>query len=182
MNPKTIFVILVTGLLLLGGCSKNTINDGEKVSKLYLDSKTEAPKWFQKYPQDDKNKIFAVATGISEDMQLSVDKAMHDAKIELADKMWHRINADFKRFITDSGNVNAGNTVQETTKISQNVIESVMVNKYKVVNKQILNVGGQFRTFVLLEYDVNNFEAPKEVAVIDKEAIANTINSSEVIQ
>jgi hypothetical protein len=57
-----------------------------------------------------------------------------------------------------------------------------MVNKYRVINKQILNVGGEFRTFVLLEYDVNNFEAPKEVAVIDKEAIANTINSSEVIQ
>jgi len=88
----------------------------------------------------------------------------------------------FKRFITDSGNVNASNTVQETTKISQNVIERVMVNKYRVINKQILNVGGEFRTFVLLEYDVNNFEAPKEVAVIDKEAIANTINSSEVIQ
>ena len=182
MNLKLLLVGLVTGLLLLTGCSKNTINDGEKVSKLYLNSKTEAPKWFQKYPSDTDDKIYAVATGLAEDMQLSVDKAMHDAKLELADKMYHKINSDFKRFITDSGNVNASNTVQETTKISQNVIERVMVNKYRVINKQILNVGGEFRTFVLLEYDVNNFEAPKEAAVIDKEAIANTINSSEVIQ
>ena len=115
-------------------------------------------------------------------MQLSVDKAMHDAKIELADKMWHRINADFKRFITDSGNVNAGNTIQETTKISQNIIESVMVNKYKVINKQILNVGGEYRTFVLLEYDVNNFEAPKEIAIVNTDEIANTISESDIIE
>ena len=96
--------------------------------------------------------------------------------------MFHKINADFKRFITDSGNVTSGNTVQETTKISQNVIERVMVNKYKIINKQILNVGGKYRTFVLLEYDVNNFEAPQDLAVIDKEAIESAINSSDVIQ
>ena len=115
-------------------------------------------------------------------MQLSVDKAMHDAKIELADKMWHKINADLTRFIQDSGNVNVGNTTQETTKISQNVIERVMVNKYKVINKQILNVGGKFRTFVLLEYDISNFEAPRELVSVATEAIQNKITSSSIIE
>ena len=131
---------------------------------------------------DTNDRIYAVATGVAEDMQLSVDKAMHDAKLELADKMYHKINADFKRFITDSGSVSAGNTVQETTKISQNVIERVMVNKYRIINKQILNVGGKFRTFVLLEYDVNNFEAPQEIVTIDTDAIKDKIASSDVIQ
>ena len=115
-------------------------------------------------------------------MQLSVDKAMHDAKIELADKMWHKINADLTRFTQDSGNVNVGNTTQETTKISQNVIERVMVNKYKVINKQILNVGGKFRTFVLLEYDISNFEAPHKLVSVDREAIQNKITSSNIIE
>jgi hypothetical protein len=72
--------------------------------------------------------------------------------------------------------------VQETTKISQNIIERVMVNKYKIINKQILNVGGKFRTFVLLEYDVNNFEAPQEIVTIDTDAIKDKIASSDVIQ
>ncbi len=178
MNLKLIIVALA---LFVSACS-NTINDGEKVSKLYLDNKTVAPKWYQKHPLDEDGKIYAVATGLSEDMQLSVDKAMHDAKVELADKMYHKINADFKRFITDSGNVTSGNTVQETTKISQNVIEQVMVSGYRVINKQILNVNGQFRTFVLLEYDVENFEAPRDVAVVDKQAIADSISKSDVIQ
>ena len=115
-------------------------------------------------------------------MQLSVDKAMHDAKVELADKMYHKINADFKRFITDSGNVTSGNTVQETTKISQNVIAQVMVSGYKVINKQIINIDGQFRTFVLLEYNTELFEAPRDVAVVDKQAIADSISKSDVIQ
>ena len=57
-----------------------------------------------------------------------------------------------------------------------------MVSKYKIINKQILNVGGQFRTFVLLEYNVNNFEAPKDLAVIDSAAIKETIANSDVIQ
>jgi|TARA_R100000027_G_scaffold47221_1_gene36019 hypothetical protein len=178
MNLKLIIVALA---LFVSACS-NTINDGEKVQKLYLDKKTVAPKWFQKYPADDKGMIYAVATGLSEDMQLSVDKAMHDAKVELADKMYHKINADFKRFITDSGNITSGNTVQETTKISQNVIAQVMVSGYKVINKQIINIDGQFRTFVLLEYNTELFEAPRDVAVVDKHAIADTISNSDVIQ
>ena len=78
--------------------------------------------------------------------------------------------------------MNSGNTVQETTKISQNVIERVMVSKYQIINKQILNVNGQFRTFVLLKYNVNNFEPPKDIAVIDSEAIKQTIANSDVIQ
>ena len=180
MNFRTICAIILVGLTL-GACSK-TVNKGEKVSKLYLEDSSVAPKWFQKYPLDNDDTIYAVATGLAEDMQLSVDKAVHDAKLELADKMFHKINADFKRFITDSGNITSGNTVQETTKISQNVIERVMVNKYKIINKQILNVGGKYRTFVLLEYDVNNFEAPQDLAVIDKEAIKSAIDSSDVIQ
>ena len=57
-----------------------------------------------------------------------------------------------------------------------------MVNKYKVINKQILNVGGKFRTFVLLEYDVNNFTAPQEIVTIDTDAIKDKIASSDVIQ
>ena len=72
--------------------------------------------------------------------------------------------------------------MQETTKISQNIIERVMVNKYKIINKQILNVGGKFRTFVLLEYDVNNFQAPQEIVTIDTDAIKDKIASSDVIQ
>lgn len=180
MNFRTIGAVILVGLVL-ASCTK-TINQGEKVSKLHLDKDTTAPKWFQKYPLDNDDTIYAVATGVAEDMQLSVDKALHDAKLELADKMYHKINADFKRFITDSGNVNSGNTVQETTKISQNVIERVMVNKYQIINKQILNVGGQFRTFVLLKYNVNNFEPPKDLAVIDSEAIKQTIANSDVIQ
>jgi len=180
MNFRTIGAVILVGLVL-ASCTK-TINDGEKVSKLHLDKDTTAPKWFQKYPLDTDDTIYAVATGVAEDMQLSVDKALHDAKLELADKMYHKINADFKRFITDSGNVNSGNTVQETTKISQNVIERVMVSKYKIINKQILNVGGQFRTFVLLEYNVNNFEPPKDLAIVDSAAIKETIANSDVIQ
>ena len=142
------------------------------------DKKIKAPEWFQKYPLDNENKIYAAATGLSEDMQLSVDKAMHDAKIELADKMWHKINADLTRFIQDSGNVNVGNTTQETTKISQNVIERVMVNKYKVVNKQILNVSSKFRTFVLLEYDINDFEAPNELVSVDEKQFKTKLHQA----
>ena len=57
-----------------------------------------------------------------------------------------------------------------------------MVNKYKVINKQILNVGGEYRTFVLLEYDVNNFEAPKEIAIVNTNEIAKTISESDIIE
>ena len=57
-----------------------------------------------------------------------------------------------------------------------------MVNKYKIINKQILNVGGKFRTFVLLEYNVNNFEAPQEIVTIDTNAIKEKIAGSDVIQ
>ena len=170
-------------MFVLSACSSTgNINKGVKVNDVLLRGGSEVPNWFFDYPKDTDELVYAVATGQSDDMQFAIDKAMHDAKVELADKMYHKINADFKRFITDSGNITSGNTVQETTKISQNVIAQVMVSGYKVINKQIINIDGQFRTFVLLEYNTELFEAPRDVAVVDKHAIADTISNSDVIQ
>jgi len=45
MKLKVIGTVLLT-TFILSACSQKTINDGEKVSSLYLNDKTEAPEWF----------------------------------------------------------------------------------------------------------------------------------------
>ena len=180
MNLKLIIVTLVTGLIL-SACS-NTINEGEKVSKLYLDNKTVAPKWYQKHPLDEDGKIYAVATGLSEDMQLSVDKAMHDAKVTVADKLQNYINGDFKRIITDSGSVINGNTSQKTTKITQSIIDELPLGGYVVENKIVLNESNGYRAFVLITFDVSDWTPPVKITQVDQDALDQEFAGSEVIQ
>ena len=64
MKLKVIGTMLLA-TFILSACSQKTINDGEKVSKLYLNDKTEAPEWFQKYPEETNDRIYAVATGVA---------------------------------------------------------------------------------------------------------------------
>ena len=126
--------------------------------------------------------VYGVATGQSQDMQFSIDKGIHDAKVMIADKLQNYINGDFKRYIEDSGSVVNGNTTQLTQKLSQAIIDELDMGGYIVVNKVVVNEGPHYRSFILMKFNRSDWYPPARVVEINKDAIDETFAQSEIIE
>lgn len=147
-------VILAAALIGLAGCSANPFKSDTTEIKASKGSDS-VPTWYLETPEDSKTEIFAVASGLSDDMQFSLDKALHEAKITLGDKLGSTVTSQTKKFIRDNAAGGLGNTVQETEKVSRSGYQDVDVSSYVVVNKKIFMEGSRFRTYVLLKLDVD---------------------------
>lgn len=178
---KTTIAIIL--MFVLSACSTTgNINKDVQVNDVLLRGGSEVPKWFFDYPKDTDENVYAVATGQSDDMQFAIDKAMHDAKVTVADKLQNYINGDFKRIITDSGSVINGNTSQKTTKITQSIIDELPLGGYVVENKIVLNESNGYRAFVLITFDVSDWNPPVKISQVDQDALDQEFAGSEVIQ
>ena len=178
---KTTIAIIL--MFVLSACSTTgNINKDVQVNDVLLCGGSEVPKWFFDYPKDTDENVYAVATGQSDDMQFAIDKAMHDAKVTVADKLQNYINGDFKRIITDSGSVINGNTSQKTTKITQSIIDELPLGGYVVENKIVLNESNGYRAFVLITFDVSDWTPPVKITQVDQNALDQEFAGSEVIQ
>ena len=170
-------------MFVLSACSTTgNINKDVQVNDVLLRGGSEVPKWFFDYPKDTDENVYAVATGQSDDMQFAIDKAMHDAKVSIADKLQNYVNGDFTRVITDSGSVINGNTSQKTTKITQSIIDELPLGGYVVENKIVLNESNGYRAFVLITFDVSNWTPPVKITQVDQDALDQEFAGSEVIQ
>ena len=69
----------------------------------------------------DKMCIFGVATAVSPDLQLAIEKGKMLAKSELSDIIAGEMNKESKQFITELGKTNTKTVVSE--------VESILVNK-----------------------------------------------------
>jgi len=181
---KNIIAISILAMML-GACSSGpfnkNINKGIDVDTVKLRGGSEVPEWFFDYPKDDAW-VYGVATGHSEDMQFAIDKGIHDAKVMIADKLQNYINGDFKRYIEDSGSVVSGNTIQQTTKMSQAVIDQLDMGGYMIVNKVVVNEGPHYRSFILMKFDRSDWYPPARVVEVDKEKIDEAFTQSEIIE
>ena len=170
-------------MFVLSACSTTgNINKDVQVNDVLLRGGSEVPKWFFDYPKDTDENVYAVATGQSDDMQFAIDKAMHDAKVSIADKLQNYVNGDFTRVITDSGSVINGNTSQKTTKITQSIIDELPLGGYVVENKIVLNESNGYRAFVLITFDVSDWTPPVKITQVDQDALDQEFAGSEVIQ
>ena len=178
---KTTIAIIL--MFVLSACSTTgNISKDVTVNDVLLRGGSEVPKWFFDYPKDTDENVYAVATGQSDDMQFAIDKAMHDAKVTVADKLQNYINGDFKRIITDSGSVINGNTSQKTTKITQSIIDELPLGGYVVENKIVLNESNGYRAFVLITFDVSDWTPPVKITQVDQDALNKEFAGSDVIQ
>ena len=88
-NVATIGLIIAGGLVL-SGCG---FNGKREMIKIVQAEKAESiPKWYVNTPEDEDGLIFGSGTGLSSDLQFSMDKAMHQAKVVLGDKISNTVS------------------------------------------------------------------------------------------
>ena len=154
MNKKLLILPLV--LALASGCSSMKYDTGFEFKAPEFGGGDQGdqvnyPDWYDKLEADDDN-LHAVATEFSNDFQFAVDKAMLSAKRELASNFSSHVEAMFKDFTSELGDVDVStaNDINRTTKLVVSRVNLVGVQRsnFKVVHEK-----AGYRAFVKLKYN-----------------------------
>ena len=170
---KTYVVMgVAVATLLLAGCSGNPLkSETTVIDKVMTTDKV--PTWYIEPQKDTKDLIFASATGLADDLQFSIDKATHEAKIILADKLAATASSSTKRYIADNGSGGLSATIQKTEKASKSGFKDITVANYKIIKKVVGKEGLMYRTYVLLELRVDEAPVQQQTFTVENENIAD---------
>jgi len=106
----------------------------------------------------DKMCIFGVATAVSPDLQLAVEKGMMFAKSELADIVKGEMNKSSKIFITELGKQHNKTTVSEVESAIVNLITNTPVRGYEIFAKDItMTKNGYYRVWIGLRLPMGDY-------------------------
>ena len=133
----------------------------DKVPAWYMadinESKACDLKWLKK-SDNDKQCIFGVATAVSPDLQLSIEKAKMMAKSELADIIKGEMNKESKQFIKELGKTEKKTIVTEVESVLINIIKDTPVRGYEIFEQDVtLTKNGYYRAWIGLRLPMGEF-------------------------
>lgn len=160
MKKSKLTLIGIASILALSGCKTSqdvSIDDSTNVTYEYKRDRVKEqisyiPEWFKIQPEDSSN-IFSAGTSVTPDMQFSIDAAILNAKVILADRINSRLRSQAKQFKAKvgSGDLDAS-VISEFERAVKNITADTDVSGYKLSKLEIVPNGVQYRAFVLLEY------------------------------
>ena len=165
---KNISKIVAIGAigLLMSACSSTYKIKSEKgkvmntVPKWYMADYSESKACDTPWLGKDKDKmcIFGVATAVSPDLQLAIEKGKMLAKSELADIIAGEMNKESKQFITELGKTNTKTVVSEVESILVNKISNTPVRGYEIFAKDItMTKNGYYRVWIGLRLPMGEY-------------------------
>src|SRR6056300_2259 len=166
MNNITKIVAIGAVGLLMTACS-NTYKIKSESGKVmnsvpkwymadYSESKACDTPYFGK--EKDKMCIFGVATAVSPDLQLAIEKGKMLAKSELADIIAGEMNKQSKQFITELGKTETKTVVSEVESVLVNEIKKTPVRGYEIFAQDVtLTKHGYYRAWVGLRLPLGEF-------------------------
>ena len=136
-------VLLAIAVLSLG-CGGKTASTGNSLG---------LPEWFQAVPED-PGYIFAVATSTSRDLQMSVNKAKQQARVDIAQQMETKVKSMIKQFNEEVGLGEEAEFLSQTTEVSKSVTSKVL-NGSKAKKVETVKEGEIiYRSYVLMEMPI----------------------------
>ena len=166
MNKYVKIMGVLTLSLLLTNCAsqykikKEKTKIIETVPKWYMADYSESKACDTPWLGKDKDKmcIFGVATAVSPDLQLAIEKGMMIAKSELADIVKGEMNKSSKIFITELGKQHNKTTVSEVESTIVNLITKTPVRGYEIFAKDItMTKNGYYRVWIGLRLPMGDY-------------------------
>ena len=165
-NKMKILSVLVMSVMLTN-CAGNYKIKKESGNKV-VDS---VPKWYmadineskaceiKMFGKDkDRQCIYGVATAVSPDLNLAIEKAKMLAKSELADIIKGEMNKESKQFITELGKTETKSVVTEVESVLVNVIKNTKVRGYEIFEQDVtLTKQNYYRAWIGLRLPLGEY-------------------------
>ena len=163
MSPSKLMLVSAVSVFALSACSATQdkampgTTDQVNVTYEYKRDRVQEqigniPEWFKEQPEDSDN-IFSAGTAVTPDLQFSIDAAVLNAKVILADRINSRMRSQAKQFKAKvgSGDLDAS-VISEFERAVKNITADTDVSGYHMTEVEVVPHGTQYRAFVLLEY------------------------------
>ena len=151
---KKYFVMTAIALAVVGCASNpNKLIDTPKVS---INEKV--PEWFATEPAKDSKDIVVTATDTSREMQFAIDKAMMNARVELANRINIRVQSIVTETLNESGASKMKDVEREIERISKTVTDQSL-SMYTRDKLFVVKEDDGFRAYVMLK--INGDESRK---------------------
>ena len=163
-----ILVIFATFLIACGGKTK-------------LDNPLSLPTWFQN-PPEDPNYMFSTATMTSKDLQLALNKAKQQARVDLAQQMETKIKSMTKQFTEEVGLGEDAEFLSQTSVVSKSVTSKVLNGSRARQVETIKEDGVIYRAYVLMELPIGPANSALLDAVKKQQNLYTRFRSSQGFQ
>jgi hypothetical protein len=143
MRIPGVLMLVVLSAVVLVGC-------GGSSKSLQSASECDIPDWYSTVPQD-PNYLFAARSATSQDMQLSLDKALTDGRAEIGRQTELKVQGLQKRFDEEVGvNVDA-QLMSQFTQANKTVVSTSLTGS-RLKSQKLCKDGELWRAYVLVEY------------------------------
>ncbi len=146
----TLILLAITTLLMACG------------GKVVQENSLNQPQWFQN-PPEDPNYMFSTATSTSKDMQILINKAKQEARVDLARQMETKIKAMTKQFSEEVGLGEDADFLSQTSVVSKSVTSKVLNGSRTREVKTVKEGGVIYRSYILMELPIG----PANTALLD---------------
>lgn len=143
INMKKLYIMTAIAMALTGCAS------GPKMVEI-PPSKGTVPEWFAAEPTKVENEIIVTATDTSRDMQFAIDKAMMNARVELANRIGVKIESLMRESLKEDSGGRMKDVNREVDRVSKQVTNQAlsMYTREKLV---VMKEDGGYRAFVMLK-------------------------------
>ena len=138
------------------------------------------PEWYLNTPTD-PNYIFVPRSATSRDMQLSIDKAVTDARAEVGRIVETKVEALQKSFSEEVGVGDNSTLLQQFTSASKTVV-STSLSGSQVKKQEVLKDGEVWRSYVLVEYPIGEANVAFMQQMKKQEELYTRYRSSETFK
>jgi hypothetical protein len=117
-------------------------------------SEVKYPDWYNEKPSKDDTALYAIASEYSQNFQFAVDKSMLSAKRELASQFSSHVDAMFKDYVTEIGEVDSS-TIQEINRTTKMIVSKVNLIGVQRTHFKVVHEKDGYRAFVKLKYNAD---------------------------
>ena len=140
--------LLLIPLILLPACRRGP-NAADLTPPPSRETVRNLPKWYLKPPKDDKF-AFGTATAVSQDLQISIDKAQAEARNVVAQQLEVKYGSLTKRFVEETGRNVDAQLLDEYISTYKATVSQVLYGS-RPREQTVRAEGPVYRAFVLVE-------------------------------
>lgn len=177
MKSKTLLlmlIILCTFLNFCGGSKQIVQTQG------LAENESPCPDWFTNVPED-PDYLYAAATATSKDLQLAINKAKQDGRVDIASQMEARMQGMVKQFKEEIGEGEDSRVDAQFTTVSKTIV-STTLNGCKAKNQNTKKEGTLWRACVLMEYPIGAANAQFLKQLKDNDLLRQKIAATDAFK
>lgn len=180
VNRRTRWILMpltlvATMSLLASGCGGKPGLPG-----IVEETVDELPDWYQSPPSDAEH-LYGMGTGESQDMQMSINKAEQNARVQITQNIESKVSALFKQFSEETGVGAEAEYIAMATNVSKTVASEI-IGGTRIKDQKIVPENGRYRAYVLMEMPIGEAAARLQSQIQANQRVYTRFRASQGYQ